>query len=72
MNAHLHVLQAEHEGSSIEDMAENMKKEYDSPKQSLEFCTQASERATKSRINQFEYVTLDEDGHHPSSPHSET
>jgi hypothetical protein len=63
MDSHLQVLHAENEGSTAKEMAENMKDEYDSAKHSLEFCTQASVRATESRINSFEDVSLEEDGH---------
>lgn len=63
MNSHLNVLQAESEGSSAEELVESMREEYDSAKHSLEFCTKASERATESRINSFEDVLLQEDGH---------
>jgi hypothetical protein len=63
MNSHLNVLQADHEGSTVEELAENMQEEYDSAQQSLEFCTQASERAAENRINFVEDVSLQEDGH---------
>jgi hypothetical protein len=45
-----------------DDELQRSQSDYDSVKKALEVCSEASERATELRINQFEDVTMAEDG----------
>jgi DNA repair exonuclease SbcCD ATPase subunit len=64
LDAHLQTLQPERGATSEEQDAERQRiqDEYDTTKQSLSICSEASERATESRINLFEDVSMAEDG----------
>lgn len=64
LDSHLQTLQSDHGAGNEGQEAElqRIQDEYDTTKQSLAICTEASERTRESRVNDFEDVSMAEDG----------